>query len=132
MAQNNNTGGGGLSLGSLLIAGTFLVFLTLKLTGHIDWSWWWVTAPLWGPAAAVILFVAVVALGYFCILRPVLWAGGKFFQWHGRRREAQGLLRHLDPTSGERGAYDPVATAEERQAAILRRIAEVRQRQRRR
>ena len=29
-------------------AGTlFLVFLVLKLTGVIDWSWWWVTAPLW-------------------------------------------------------------------------------------
>jgi hypothetical protein len=28
----------------------FLIFMTLKLTGHIDWSWWWVTAPLWGSA----------------------------------------------------------------------------------
>lgn len=25
----------------------FLIFLVLKLTGVIDWSWWWVTAPLW-------------------------------------------------------------------------------------
>lgn len=25
----------------------FLIFMTLKLTGHIDWSWWWITAPLW-------------------------------------------------------------------------------------
>lgn len=25
----------------------FLVFLTLKLTGFIGWSWWWITAPLW-------------------------------------------------------------------------------------
>ena len=25
----------------------FLVFLVLKLTSVIDWSWWWVTAPLW-------------------------------------------------------------------------------------
>lgn len=25
----------------------FLVFLTLKLMGHIAWSWWWVTLPLW-------------------------------------------------------------------------------------
>lgn len=25
----------------------FCIFLTLKLTGHIDWSWWWVTAPFW-------------------------------------------------------------------------------------
>jgi hypothetical protein len=29
---------------------TFLtiVFAVLKLTGVIHWSWWWVTAPIWG------------------------------------------------------------------------------------
>ena len=26
---------------------TFIVFLVLKLTDVIDWSWWWVTSPLW-------------------------------------------------------------------------------------
>lgn len=26
----------------------FLVFLVLKLTHTIDWSWWWITSPLWG------------------------------------------------------------------------------------
>lgn len=25
----------------------FLVFMTLKLCSVIDWSWWWVSAPLW-------------------------------------------------------------------------------------
>lgn len=39
----------------------FLIFLTLKLTGKIDWSWWWVTAPLWGFLA----FVAVIAITAF-------------------------------------------------------------------
>jgi uncharacterized integral membrane protein len=23
-----------------------VLFIGLKLTGHIDWSWWWVTLPL--------------------------------------------------------------------------------------
>jgi transmembrane Fragile-X-F protein len=32
----------------------FLVFLVLKLTRVIDWSWWWVTAPLWAPMLAVL------------------------------------------------------------------------------
>jgi len=27
----------------------FIVFLILKLTDNIDWSWWWVTSPLWIP-----------------------------------------------------------------------------------
>lgn len=35
----------------------FLVFLVLKLTKVIDWSWWWITAPLWGPIAALIFLV---------------------------------------------------------------------------
>lgn len=41
----------------------FLIFLTLKLTGHITWSWWLVTAPLWGPIAFVIVFIALLAVG---------------------------------------------------------------------
>jgi hypothetical protein len=42
----------------------FLTFLVLKLTGHITWSWWWVTAPLWGGAALclVIVIIAVLAI----------------------------------------------------------------------
>lgn len=35
----------GLSLSTVL----FLVFLVLKLTNNIDWSWCWITAPLWIP-----------------------------------------------------------------------------------
>lgn len=37
----------------------FLIFLTLKLCGVIDWSWWWVTAPLWGGA---LLWIGIIAL----------------------------------------------------------------------
>lgn len=33
----------------------FLVFLILKLTNLIGWSWWWVTSPLWIVAALIIL-----------------------------------------------------------------------------
>ena len=24
-----------------------LLFIGLKLTNYIDWSWWWVLAPIW-------------------------------------------------------------------------------------
>jgi len=41
----------------------FLIFMTLKLTGTIAWSWWWVTAPLWGGIALVATIYAVV-LGF--------------------------------------------------------------------
>lgn len=35
-------------------------FIVLKLTGHIDWSWWWVLAPFWIPVALVLPAVVVV------------------------------------------------------------------------
>ena len=44
----------------------FIVFLILKLTGYIDWSWWWVTAPLWIPfAIAMIFLVFILAVSVF-------------------------------------------------------------------
>ena len=41
-----------------------IVFITLKLTGVIAWSWIWVLSPLWLPFAVVFLFVIVI-LGVF-------------------------------------------------------------------
>lgn len=40
----------------------FVAFLVLKLCKVIDWSWWWVTAPLWGSVAlfVVTLIICVV------------------------------------------------------------------------
>lgn len=43
----------------------FVLFLALKLTGHIDWSWWWVTAPLWGPWALLVIAIAAAFVVYF-------------------------------------------------------------------
>lgn len=40
----------------------FLIFMTLRLTEQIDWSWWWVAAPLWIPVAAGLLAVVVCVL----------------------------------------------------------------------
>jgi hypothetical protein len=44
----------GLGIGTIL----FLIFMVLKLTNYIDWSWWWITAPLWIP----IIILGVVGL----------------------------------------------------------------------
>lgn len=59
-SKNTNTGSIGFS-GAL-----FLVFLTLKLTGYITWSWWWVTAPLWIPVS-ILLVIALIA-GIVCVI----------------------------------------------------------------
>ncbi|QGJ94831.1 hypothetical protein SEA_BLINN1_71 [Mycobacterium phage Blinn1] len=41
----------------------FVVFLVLKLgvgdTSVVDWSWWWVTAPLWIPAGFVLILQGI-------------------------------------------------------------------------
>lgn len=34
-----------------------VVFIVLKLTGAIDWSWWWVLSPLWVVVGLTILVV---------------------------------------------------------------------------
>lgn len=43
----------------------FLLFVGLKLTGVIAWSWWWVTFPLWGGFIFVFLAFAFAALVMF-------------------------------------------------------------------
>jgi len=42
--------------------GIFAAFLVLKLINVIDWSWWWVTSPLWiaGVATAAIVGTAIL------------------------------------------------------------------------
>ena len=40
----------------------FIALLVLKLTHVIDWSWWWITAPLWGGAALFIIVVILIVL----------------------------------------------------------------------
>lgn len=65
MSNNNSTAtGGGISFCGLL----FIVFLVLKLTHIIDWSWWWVTAPLWGGIAlALVLFLIFTLVAFIFI-----------------------------------------------------------------
>lgn len=63
MSENNKNTvlGGGLTF----LQALFLIFLVLKLTGKTvvaTWSWWWVTAPLWGGLAIglVILLIGLL------------------------------------------------------------------------
>ena len=47
-------------LWGLLFGILTIVFITLKLTGFITWSWLWVFCPLWFPPVIVLLLIAVV------------------------------------------------------------------------
>jgi hypothetical protein len=38
----------------------FIILMILKLADVIDWSWWWVTFPLWLPILGVIALGCLV------------------------------------------------------------------------
>jgi hypothetical protein len=57
MSNKQNTSGG-IGIGMIL----FLIFMTLKLTNNIDWSWWWVTAPLWAPLLLALVIFAIIGI----------------------------------------------------------------------
>ena len=51
--SSNNTSGGGIGFAGLLT----ILFIGLKLTGYIAWSWLWVLSPLWIGVIVALLFV---------------------------------------------------------------------------
>lgn len=60
MAKESSPAGSGISLSSLLT----VVFVVLKLTHVIDWSWLWVLSPLWisfGVALVVLIPVVLIS-----------------------------------------------------------------------
>lgn len=40
-----------------------IIFVTLKLVGAINWSWWWVLSPVWIPI--VLTVVVLISVGLF-------------------------------------------------------------------
>jgi hypothetical protein len=49
--------------GSFIFFGfLFIVFLILKLTNVIVWSWWWVTSPLWFGIAIILACYIILCL----------------------------------------------------------------------
>lgn len=59
MSNGNNGNGGGIGFCGMLA----IVFIACKITGFIDWSWWLVLLPIWGP----LLLVLVVAFIAFIV-----------------------------------------------------------------
>lgn len=39
-----------------------VVFIALKLTGVINWSWWWVLSPIWIPWTIAIILAFIIAI----------------------------------------------------------------------
>jgi hypothetical protein len=49
---------GGLSFGSILT----LIFVVCKLLHYIDWSWWWVFAPILISAGLTFVILGIILL----------------------------------------------------------------------
>jgi hypothetical protein len=53
MSESKSSTSSGIGFGGLLA----IVFITLKLTGYINWSWIWVLSPIWIP---ILLVIAII------------------------------------------------------------------------
>jgi hypothetical protein len=42
-----------------------IVFIVLRLTGVVAWSWWWVLCPFWLIPAIIAAFIALLAVMFF-------------------------------------------------------------------
>lgn len=66
MSDSSNKSGG-MSCGTLLAILLTVLFVGLKLTGYITWSWIWVLSPLWISIglglATLVIVLAIVAIG---------------------------------------------------------------------
>ena len=60
MSDKNSSKGGGIGFVGMLT----ILFIGLKLTGYIDWSWLWVVSPIW-----ITFLVVLVLLIIFVIFR---------------------------------------------------------------
>lgn len=61
MSNTSSSSSAGIGFPGLLT----VAFIVLKLTGHIDWSWWWVLSPIWIVASIwglVLLVLGVAAI----------------------------------------------------------------------
>jgi len=63
MSETIRVSGSNISFAGLLT----VLFIGLKLTGYITWSWWWVLAPLWIPIV-VLIVVAIIAFIIYMIV----------------------------------------------------------------
>lgn len=40
---------------SAVLGGALILLVTLKLAGAVDWSWWWITMPIWWPLSVLVM-----------------------------------------------------------------------------
>lgn len=58
--MSTSTTSGGIGFPGLLA----IVFIVLKLTHYISWSWWWVLSPIW-----ITFLIAMICLTAYVLIR---------------------------------------------------------------
>ena len=58
MSTTTTSTSGGIGFSGLLT----VLFVALKLTGYIDWSWWWVLSPIWIPIIFIVVIIGLLAI----------------------------------------------------------------------
>ena len=58
MSNNKTTTSSGIGFSGLLA----ILFIALKLTGYITWSWLWVLAPIWITFIFVVFILIIVGI----------------------------------------------------------------------
>lgn len=88
-STNTNVMSSSSSSGGFLL---FIVFLVLKLTGVIDWSWWFVTMPLWIGLALTLGFLLVGAVGAL-VVGTIAESIGAISRKRDRAKRKQAMAR---------------------------------------
>ena len=58
MSNSSSSSSGGIGFTGLLT----VLFVGLKLTNVIAWSWWWVLSPIWIPFLLFIIILSIAAI----------------------------------------------------------------------
>ena len=58
MSDSSSSSSGGIGFTGLLT----VLFVGLKLTNVIAWSWWWVLSPIWIPILLLIIILIIAVL----------------------------------------------------------------------
>ena len=57
MSEINNGNSDGIFISLLSV-----LFIGLKLTGYVTWSWWWVLSPLWIPFVLIVIIAIIITI----------------------------------------------------------------------
>lgn len=68
MTQQSSSSGGIGFCGLLTI-----LFIALKLTGHIDWSWLWVLSPIWISFLIAAMILSVFLTAFLLAILVKVW-----------------------------------------------------------